>query len=174
MLIKKWWLAVVLSLMVAVVAGSAEAHEIEIVRSDPAADSVLEKSPEVVVIWFSDEIQSEGSTLEVFNDKGEQVDNGDGGIDLDDPEHASMRVTLPHLPGGAYIVRWHAVLPDGDASEGEFGFFVGTAAEATDQASSTSSSGEGARCLVGGLGGVFIFLAATAAIRRRALYLYRM
>lgn len=173
-MIKKRWLAAILSLMVAVVAGSAEAHEIEIVRSDPAADSVLEKSPEVVMIWFSDEVQSGGSTLEVFNDKGERVDNGDGGIDLDDPEHASMRVTLPQLPGGAYTVRWYAVLPDGDASEGEFGFFVGTADEATEQASSTPSSGEGARCLAGGLGGVFIFLAVAAGIRRRALYLYRM
>lgn len=145
-----------------------KAHEIELERSDPPADSVLERSPEVVSIWFSDEIQSDGSTLEVFNDNGEQVDNQDGGVDLDDPAHASMRVTLPQLPHGSYTVRWHAVLLDGDESEGEFSFFVGTVAEATEQSSASATSGASTRCLIGGLGGVFILLTLAALYKRKA------
>lgn len=170
----KWWVPFILVLMIMGFTGSAKAHEIQIERSNPAADSILEGSPEVVTLWFSEEIQSDGSTLKVFNEKGEQVDNQDGGVDLNDPAHASMRVTLPRLPGGAYTVRWHAVLLDGDESEGEFGFFIGTAAEATEQASEPSSGGDASRCLIGGLGGVFIFLAVVAFPWNKALHRSRM
>lgn len=164
------WMIVALVLALGI-ASSVKAHEIEVEHSDPPADSVLERSPEFVSIWFSDEIQSDGSTLEVFNVEGEQIDNQDGGVDLDDPAHASMRVSLPQLPVGAYTVRWHAVLLDGDESDGEFGFFVGTFAEATEQASPSAAGGASTRCLIGGLGGVFIFLAMAALYKRKAHHL---
>jgi hypothetical protein len=46
-------------------------------------------------------------------------------VDLDDPEHAALKVDTIALPAGDYIVKWHVVLTDGDASDGEFGFTVG-------------------------------------------------
>jgi hypothetical protein len=60
----------------------------------------------------------------VFDDQERRVDKGDGGVDLNDPEHASMRVSLPDLSDGPYIVRWEVVLLDGDAASGEIKFNI--------------------------------------------------
>jgi methionine-rich copper-binding protein CopC len=106
----------------------ASAHEVEVLKSDPADGVSLEASPAQVAVWFSEELQTKVSTLRVFNQNGQQVDSQDGGVDLDDPDHASMRVSLPALTDGVYIVRWHVVLTDGDASDGEFSFAVGDGA----------------------------------------------
>lgn len=106
-------------------AGVAAAHSVEMTRSDPGAEVVLETSPERVTAWFNEEMQTQASTIRVFDASGQQVDLGDGGVDLDDPYHASMMVGLPPLPNGAYTVRWQVVLLDGDPTDGEFTFYVG-------------------------------------------------
>jgi len=111
-------------------AGAAVAHEAELLKSDPSAGAVLEQAPERVTAWFNEELQTGPSTLQVFDAEGRQVDGGDGGVDLNDPDHASMIVSLPPLPDGVYMVRWHIVLEDGDATDGAFAFAVG-AGEAT-------------------------------------------
>jgi methionine-rich copper-binding protein CopC len=108
-------------------AGAASAHGVEVVRSDPADGALLAQSPAQVQVWFSEELASGESKLQVMNSAGTQVDNGNGGVDLDDPDHASMKVTLPALPDGIYLVKWHAVLTDGDASDEQFSFTVGQA-----------------------------------------------
>ena len=75
---------------------------------------------------------------QVFDINHRQLDNGDGGVDPDDPEHASMVVSLPALPEGVYLVRWTAVTAvDGDLVGGVFTFGV---AEGGVAASQTSSS----------------------------------
>ena len=76
-------------------------------------------------------MQTGVSTLQVFNADNQRVDNGDGGVDLNDPDHASLVVTVPPLPEGEYRVRWYGVLLDGDASESSFNFFVSDEAAAT-------------------------------------------
>ncbi len=101
------------------------AHDAAIIRSTPANGEVLNESPAQVVAWFAEELVSGESSLSVFDTQGQQRDNGDGGVDLNDPDHASMIVTLPPLPDGSYTVQWHAVLLDGDASDGAFAFAVG-------------------------------------------------
>ena len=66
------------------------------------------------------------SDLQVFDVEGRQVDGGDGGVDLNDPEHASLTVTLPSLAHGTYTVRWGAaVFEDDDIVEGQTSFTVG-------------------------------------------------
>ncbi|MCB9419660.1 MAG: copper resistance protein CopC [Ardenticatenaceae bacterium] len=106
------------------------AHAVELLRSDPANGSILAQSPAEIHAWFGEEMQTGVSTLQVFSASGQRVDNGDGGVDLNDPDHASMFVTLPPLPDGEYLVRWYVVLLDGDASESSFNFFVGDEATA--------------------------------------------
>jgi methionine-rich copper-binding protein CopC len=101
------------------------AHGVEVVKSNPVDGAALAQSPEQVKVWFNEELQTGDSILQVIDAKGTQVDMGNGGVDLDDPEHASMKVDTTALPAGAYIVKWHVVLTDGDASDGEFGFTVG-------------------------------------------------
>lgn len=112
-------------LLLAMSISSATAHSVELIRSEPADGQVLGQSPAQVTAWFNEEMQTGVSTIQVFNADGDQIDNGDGGVDLNDPDHASMIVTLPSLPDGAYFVRWHIVLLDGDPTDGNFTFFVG-------------------------------------------------
>ncbi|MBK7894366.1 MAG: copper resistance protein CopC [Anaerolineaceae bacterium] len=106
------------------------AHLVELLSSFPENGTILSQSPGVITAVFNEEIQSATSNLQVFDADGNQIDNGDGGIDLNDPNHASMRVNLPTLAPGAYTVRWQVVLLDGDATTGAFNFFVGDEAAA--------------------------------------------
>jgi methionine-rich copper-binding protein CopC len=104
---------------------TVSAHGVEVLKSDPVADSTLDQSPAQVKVWFSEELKTSESTLQVLDSQGNQVDTGISGVDLDDPDHASMKVDLSPLPAGTYVVYWHVVLTDGDASDGQFNFTVG-------------------------------------------------
>ncbi|MBP6469268.1 MAG: copper resistance protein CopC [Chloroflexi bacterium] len=101
------------------------AHSAAVLKTEPANGAVVAESPPTVTAWFAEELASGESSLKVFDASGEQVDNGDGGVDLNDPDHASMVVTLPPLPNGSYTVQYHILLLDGDASDGAFAFAVG-------------------------------------------------
>jgi copper transport protein len=141
--------ALLLAILIGILfAGAASAHEVEVTRSDPSSGAVLEQSPATVRAWFDEELQTGPSTLVVLDANGQQVDNRDGGVDLDDPAHASMAVSLPALPDGSYSVSWYVVLLDGDASEGQFTFFVGekpaSAVAAVSQPSAPEAPGASA------------------------------
>ncbi len=106
------------------------AHLVELLSSFPENGAIVAASPEVITAVFNEEMQSATSTLELFDAQGVQVDDGSGGVDLNDPDHASMQVSVPPLTEGAYTVRWHVVLLDDDATSGSFNFFVGDEAAA--------------------------------------------
>jgi methionine-rich copper-binding protein CopC len=113
----------------ALLATGVAAHAV-MVQSDPESGEVREQAPEQVVAWFSQEVDARLSTMQVFDAEGRQVDEGDGGVDLNDPDHKSMTVSLPEaLPDSVYTVRWAAVsAADDDTTEGEFAFVVGNGA----------------------------------------------
>ena len=104
---------------------AAFAHEAIILKTFPAVGEVLDESPPQVIIWFAEELVSADSDLTVVNRAGVRVDEGDGGVDLNDPDHASMIVSLPLLPDGSYTVVWQTALLDGDIASGTFDFVVG-------------------------------------------------
>lgn len=114
-------------------AGPAVAHEPEVLDSNPAAGEVLDQSPPQIVIHFAEELTSQKSTLIVLDAAGRQVDNGDGGVDLYDADHATLVATLPPLADGRYTVQWAIVLLDGDESSGTFDFTVGEVTAASSQ-----------------------------------------
>jgi methionine-rich copper-binding protein CopC len=160
------------------------AHTVEVVKSEPPAGAVLSESPKEVRVWFNEELQTKESSLKVFTPEGKQVDNGDGGVDLNDPDHASMVVSLPPLGEGAYTVRWHAVLTDGDATDGEFAFYVGSAgaaaataasagdlsapeAETSDEENTPATSPLSSLWLIGGGAGVVIVVAGYLLLARK-------
>ena len=117
-------------LLLATAVSLVSAHAVSLLRSDPANGSVLNQSPAEIHAWFGEEMKTGVSTLQVFSAAGQRVDNGDGGIDLNDPNHASLVVSMPPLPDGEYLVRWYVVLLDDDASESSFNFYVGDEASA--------------------------------------------
>lgn len=160
-------------LMIGGLVTAVSAHDAVITRSTPANGEVLDESPAQVVAWFAEELMSGDSTIAVFDAQGQQRDNGDGGVDLNDPDHASMVVSLPPLPDGSYTVQWHAVLLDGDASDGAFAFAVGqdqtvqpVAATAVDTGGAGFSGGTWLIAL--GLAAVILFLLFFFVLRRRS------
>lgn len=119
--------AIGLALLASVLlAAGAAAHDPNIlVKSDPPDGTVLQQSPTQIRAWFNAELEAEFSTLQVFDINHRQLDNRDGGVDPNDPEQASMVVSLPELPEGVYLVRWTAVAAvDGDLTGGVFTFGV--------------------------------------------------
>ncbi len=164
------FITLVLALIVMLVfTGTVSAHAVELIKSDPPAGAVLDVSPVQVHTWFNEEMQTKVSTLDVYNSAGVRIDQGDGGVDLNDANHASMVVTLQSaLPEDTYTVRWHVVLLDGDASDGDFKFFVGQAAATADAnlANTTQVSAQEVQpptgndppslLILGGAGGLFL------------------
>jgi len=119
---------------------TVSAHS-RLVKSEPANGQALDEPPEKVVAWFSEELDSAASEMLVLDDQGRQVDNGDGGVDLNDLDHLTMIVTLPpELPESTYSVHWIAAsAADGDVVEGDFAFNVGVASSQSSASSSVLS-----------------------------------
>ena len=116
-------------------AGSASAHA-EVARSDPAANSVLQESPDRVAVWFTEPVEPALSELRVFDSRGFRVDDGNTVFDRIDETAASVGVDP--LTDGIYTVAWKNVSKvDGHLVRGSFLFSVGvplSGAEAVAQA----------------------------------------
>ncbi|MCB0210369.1 MAG: copper resistance protein CopC [Anaerolineae bacterium] len=113
------------ALTVTLLVAAAKAHAL-LIKSEPNNDAVLDQTPNQINAWFSQELETKLSSMQVFDPQGNQVDSGDGSVDLNDPDHASMLVSVSEsLPKGSYTVHWTAVsADDGDITEGEFSFDV--------------------------------------------------
>ncbi|MGZ9221392.1 MAG: copper resistance protein CopC [Anaerolineales bacterium] len=104
---------------------SASAHAL-LVRSNPAANAVLEQPPVQVEIFFSEPLEAQLSSIRVLDSNNLSVDAGDVRVDSSDPTR--MTVTLHVLPEGVYTVAWKAVSSvDGHQTTGTFPFAVGNA-----------------------------------------------
>src|ERR671919_2130631 len=94
-------LAILLALVAGLLASTAGfsvpvvlAHA-DLARSEPAANSVLDRPPERVVIWFTEPIEAGFSEIQVLNSQGERMGKGDNAVDSNNP--TVMSVTLPAL-----------------------------------------------------------------------------
>jgi len=100
-------------------------HSVIPISSSPADGEVLLQSPGQVYLAFPEEVSEDGSTLQVFDAQGKQVDLGKGGVDLNDFNHTGLVVKLPPLGQGVYLVKWKIALSDGDSSQGQYYFGLG-------------------------------------------------
>jgi len=100
----------------------ANAHA-SLVRARPAANSAAHASPAQVTLWFTERLESAYSTIEVRDQAGNRVDQGDGQVDKRDP--TVLRVSLKPLLPGTYAVRWRVISVDGHPEKGDFAFRVG-------------------------------------------------
>lgn len=95
-----------------------------VIRSEPAANSVLDQPPTAVTIWFTEPLEPQLSQIQVLNSQGRRVDNGDAAVAAVDP--TMLAVSLPPLPNGTYVVAWANVSTvDGHKVRGSFVFSVG-------------------------------------------------
>lgn len=109
--------------LAAVFPSVASAHAI-LLRSDPAADSVLRQAPAQVRMWFSEDVNPDLTTAVILGAASQRVDNNEAHISPSDPRE--MDVTLrPDLQPSVYVVlyRTHSA-DDGHILRGSFIFSV--------------------------------------------------
>ena len=99
------------------------AHSV-LARSDPAANSVLQQSPDRVTLWFTETIDIKVSEVKVLDAENKRWDNGDIANFQNDP--TSITVSVQKLPHGVYIVAWdNTSAVDGHRVAGSFVFYFG-------------------------------------------------
>ena len=102
--------------------GSTDAHGVQ-VESDPAPNSEVQDSPDVITITFNEPIEPSVSTIQLWNQAGEEVPLGELEF-FDDP--TKMAVHVPEeLPFAIYTVIWRNLSTiDGHTWAGSFPFTV--------------------------------------------------
>lgn len=95
------------------------------VRADPAPGAVLQTPPRIVRVVFNAELSAQGSTLAVWDARGHRVDDGRGGLDLQDLDRRTLTARLHPIGPGRYTVRWQArSAEDGHTTRGQYTFLV--------------------------------------------------
>jgi methionine-rich copper-binding protein CopC len=108
------WISLVLS-------GVARAHAF-IDHAEPAAGGKVQKSPDEVRIWFTEEIEPVFSSIKVLDASGKQIDKGN--TRADPSNRALLHLSLPPLKAGTYKVVWRVVSVDAHVTKGDFTFQV--------------------------------------------------
>jgi copper transport protein len=104
--------------------GVAMAHA-NYVKSNPASDARLARSPSEVRISFSEPPDPRGSDIAVLDATGARKDKADVANATD--EGNTIRVSVPALPDGGYLVSWKArSAVDGHETQGAFAFVIGS------------------------------------------------
>lgn len=112
-------LAVVLLLSLLADPTVASAHAF-LDHAEPRVGSEVDKSPDQVKLWFTQQPEHAFSKIQVFNADGKQVDKSDTRTDPDDSK--VLMVSLPPLRPGTYKVVWHVLSVDTHRTEGSFKF----------------------------------------------------
>lgn len=142
----------VLGLLLLVVAGPARpaAAHAELLVSEPAAGAVLESSPAVITLTFSEPVEISLGALRLFDGSGDPILIGA-------TEHvggdAIVEVEVPVLQRGSYVVSWRALSADSHPISGAFIFQIGSAStlgpDVLEQVASTSGTNDTAATLLG-------------------------
>jgi copper transport protein len=113
-----------------------------LLRSIPAANSHLAKSPQTIRLIYSERVVAELSRITLI---GPRADTSQLKIGRDPNDSRSLLGEVPGELSGEYKVTWRAVAADGHPSSGSFNFTVGleTATAAVDS-STVAKSGVGA------------------------------
>lgn len=114
-----------------------------LVRTDPTHGARLSDPPGSVALQFTEPVVVGSVVLSVRNVAGDAVP---AAPPMAEAGGSAVRVALPSLVGGTFVVSWHAVSAlDGHQSAGEFAFAVGEAASAPPAAQeSAPDDGAGA------------------------------
>jgi methionine-rich copper-binding protein CopC len=98
-------------------AGVANAHAL-LDHADPRVGNTV-KRPQAVSLWFTQNLESGFSSIEVVDSSGTPVHAGKAAV-----SGKMMRVPVKALAAGTYTVRWHVLSVDTHTTEGNFTFTV--------------------------------------------------
>ena len=101
---------------------AANAHAM-LDHAEPAVGGTVNAPPTEVKLWFTEALEPAFSTVQVFDQQGQRVDQQDAR-----PQSSSkakvLRVALKPLSPGIYKVVWRVVSIDSHVTQGEFTFQV--------------------------------------------------
>lgn len=91
----------------------------------PEIAASVATAPAQVRCWFTEELDSKPIKFTVSDATGARVDNADGKLDLNDPDHKQVFATVKTLAAGVYRVDWQVTASDDKAiTEGEWYFGI--------------------------------------------------
>ena len=94
-------------------------------RSDPPMNADLQAAPAQVQLWFTERPELILTTVQVYNEQRQRVDQGPATVAPGDSLSLVERLQ-PSLPRGTYTVSWHTTsAEDGHVTGGAFAFGVG-------------------------------------------------
>jgi methionine-rich copper-binding protein CopC len=91
-------------------------------HADPKVGSTVSAGPSLVRIWFDSDLEPVFSAIHVQDQRGNNVDKGDGRVDAADP--TLLEASVPLLASGTYRVFWDVVARDGHRTSGNFSFTI--------------------------------------------------
>lgn len=102
---------------------SAFAHAL-VRGTEPGSDEIVARSPERVVMRFTESVEIAFGAIRVYNSAAQPVDEGEAEYLPGDT--TAVQVALrPNLPEGTYTVTWHVISADGHPIGEAFVFHVG-------------------------------------------------
>ncbi|MCU1377213.1 MAG: copper resistance protein CopC [Acidimicrobiales bacterium] len=110
-------------------AAPASAHA-QLVSTSPAAGAVLDSAPSTATVRFNEGVQVKPDGLQLHDAAGRRVDGAkvsslDGG--------RTLRLPLPALGKGGYVLTWRVVSDDGHPVSGGVTWRIGASSAAVDQ-----------------------------------------
>jgi copper transport protein len=99
-----------------------------LVRAEPAANSIHPTAPTSILLVFSEALEPAGSNIELLGADGQPLPTARATVESAAP--TNLRLTLPPLAPGLYTVTWKALSTvDGHLTTGVYAFGVGEEAD---------------------------------------------
>jgi len=92
------------------------------VSSDPAPRSIINRSPQVISISFTQDFEPTYSTITVKNSDGKLVTEEKATVDTENKKH--LILSLPPLPCGKYTVSYKVLSLDGHTISSRYTFRI--------------------------------------------------
>ncbi len=115
--------------LVALGATPALAHA-ELESTDPQAESVYDEAPGAVTLRYTEPVEASLGAVRVYDGRGGRLETGSPSHP--DGDGSAVRVDLPALANGSYVVTWRVLSADSHPVRGAFTFQVGPDATADD------------------------------------------
>ena len=113
-------LIAIVAVLVLVLSGNAAGAHAFLDHASPLVGSTVHTAPREVSLFFTQNLESAFSSIEVNDTSGARVDTGKAQV-----SGSTMRVGLKALGPGTYKVHWHVLSVDTHKTEGSFSFQVG-------------------------------------------------
>jgi len=143
--------------VVAVLAAPPAGAHAVLEGTTPVASDVLDGSPGTVSLSFTESVEAALGAVRVYDGSGGRIDTG--APEHPDGDRSEVRVGLPDLDDGSYVVTWRVISGDSHPVQGAFTFQVGP--DATANVASLAErllSEQGGESIVGVAYGVDRFL----------------